>query len=125
MAEHAGLVDRMGQRLLHEAVLSSSACHGGGHGVDVVGRAHRHGVDALAHLVEHLAEIVEPLRLLETPLAGGAQFLVVNSQMATMSPERPASSESLSPLPLMPMLAKAIRSLGDRLWGGLAPAATQ
>jgi hypothetical protein len=35
--------------------------HGAGHGVRVVGRADRDGIDALAHLVEHLAIIVVPL----------------------------------------------------------------
>ena len=38
---------------------------GGGDAVRVVGRADRHGVDVLPHLVEHLAEVVVLLRVFE------------------------------------------------------------
>ena len=44
----------------------------------MVGRAHGHGIDALAHLVEHLSEVVELLGLLEAVLAGGVELAVVD-----------------------------------------------
>ena len=47
----------MRQRLLAVDVLAHLHGHDGGRGVRVVGRADRHGVDLLAHLVEHLAVV--------------------------------------------------------------------
>jgi len=49
----------------------------GGDGVAVIGRADRDGVDLIAHLVEHFAEVMKLLRARE---AGGAgrEVLVVN-----------------------------------------------
>ena len=90
----------------------------------VVGRADGHGVDALLHFVEHFAEIVELLGLGEGDRAA-LRLFSSTSQIATMSPARPASRESLKPLPLRPMLAMAIRSLGERLSLATAPAASQ
>ena len=75
-----------------------------GDGVRVIRRADGDGVDVFAHLVEHLAEIVELLGFREL---GGLLFEVLSSmsQMATMLPWLPAWSVSLSPLPPTPMQA--------------------
>jgi hypothetical protein len=47
------------------------------------------------------------------------------SQMATTSPARPASCESLEPLPPTPTQAKWIFSIAARLSRGAIPPATQ
>ena len=57
VAEEAGLGDRLGQRLLAEAVLAEFHRHGGSDGVRVVGGADGDGVDLLPHLVDHHPEI--------------------------------------------------------------------
>ena len=57
------LLDRPGQRLLAEAVLAHPHGHHAGRGVGVVGRADRHRVDLVAHLLEHLAVVEVLLRL--------------------------------------------------------------
>ena len=63
LPQHAGFVQRLGHRLLDEGVLAHPHAHRSGDGVGVVGRADGHGVDALAHLVEHLAEVEILLRV--------------------------------------------------------------
>ena len=62
LAQHAGLVDRPGQRLLHVDVLAQLHGRLGDHGVGVVGRGDDHAVDILL-LFEHLAIIGVALRL--------------------------------------------------------------
>ena len=49
----------------------------GDHGVRVVGRADHHGVDPVANLVEHPAEVVECLGL-GMALGGLAQVMLVD-----------------------------------------------
>ena len=77
LGQHAGLVQRMRERLLHEAVFAVPHGHGGGQGVDVVRRAHRHGVDALVHLVQQLAEVRE-LPGLGKAISGRGQIIHIN-----------------------------------------------
>ncbi|MCR4415328.1 MAG: hypothetical protein NUV77_23190 [Thermoguttaceae bacterium] len=57
--QRAALVDRMGQGFLAIDVFAAPDGRHGGHGVEVVGRGHHHGVDLLLHRVEHLAEVLE------------------------------------------------------------------
>ena len=54
-----------------------------------------------------------------------SSFLRSTSQMATILPNRPASLESLEPLPLTPTLAMANCSLAALLSLGASPPATQ
>ena len=63
LGHRAAFGDRVGQRLLAVDVLA--VLHGGdrGHGVVMVGRGDHDGVDLFGHLVEHLAEVAELLRL--------------------------------------------------------------
>ena len=50
----------MGQRFLYVNVLAEGHGFGGDDTVGVVGGSHQHGVDALAHVVEHLTVIPVP-----------------------------------------------------------------
>ncbi len=58
-AQLAGFPHVVGQRLLRVDVLADLDRHHGGDGVGVIGRGDGDGVDLLAHLVEHLAEVGE------------------------------------------------------------------
>ena len=78
LGHQPGLVDRVRQRLLAEAVLAHPHGHQRGRGVGVVGRADGHRVDALAHLVEHLAEVGVALGLGKPLLAGVVQRAFVD-----------------------------------------------
>ncbi len=122
LAQAAGFVDRVRQRLLREAVLAQLHGHGAGRGVRVVGRADGDGVDALAHLVEHLAEVVDTSWPRANFWPALSSVLSSMSQMATMLPRLPASAESLWPLPPTPMQAKLILFVGQAAEGRLRAA---
>ena len=99
LAQHAGFVERLGHRLLHEGVLAQLHAHRRGHRVAVVGRADGDRVDALAHLVEHLAEVVILLRRLRPasrPRRRGARRRCRRSRPPR--PARPASCRVAGPL---------------------------
>ena len=76
LAHHAGLVDRVRQRLLAVDVLAHLHGHDRGRGVRVVGRADGDGVDLLAHLREHLAEVVVLLGVGEARRLGVQRVVV-------------------------------------------------
>ena len=57
VGEQAGLIDGVGQRLLHIDVLAHGDGVGGHDGMRVVGGCYEDGIDALAHLVVHAAEV--------------------------------------------------------------------
>src|SRR5262249_43767328 len=59
-AHESRFLDRPGERLLTEAMFAHTHRHDARRGVAMVGRAHRHGVDLIADLLEHVA-IVEVL----------------------------------------------------------------
>ena len=63
LAHQAGLVRRVGQRLLAVDVLPHPHRHQGGGGVGVVGGADHHGVDLWTHLFEQLPEVAVRLRV--------------------------------------------------------------
>ena len=67
----------MRERLLAVDVLAQVERGLGDHGVRMVGRRDDHGVDPIANLVEHPAEVVERLRL-GMALGGLAQAVLVN-----------------------------------------------
>ena len=69
LAQGPRFVERAGQRLLAEDVLAGADGGGRDDRVGVVGRGHDDGVDLLAHLVEHLAEVAIDLRAGSPPAA--------------------------------------------------------
>ena len=87
----AGFVDRVRQRLLAIDVLAHLASPSiAADGVRVVGRADGDRVDLVAHLVEHLAEVVELALALGNLAAFVFKVLSSMSQMATTLPTWPA-----------------------------------
>ncbi len=76
LPQHAGFINRVRQRLLHEGVFLHPHRHGRRGGMTVVGRAHGHRVDALLHFLEHLAKIVVLLGLGEGDRSGVEVILI-------------------------------------------------
>ena len=58
LGEGAGFVDIVGERLLHVDVLAQLHGGQGNHGVVVVGRGHRYGIEILALLIEQLPPVL-------------------------------------------------------------------
>ena len=63
LTHEAGFLDRLDERLLAEAVFAHLHGADGGDAVMMVRGGNGHGVDVLAHLVEHFAVILELLEL--------------------------------------------------------------
>ena len=61
LGQQAGLIYRVGQRLLAIHVLAHGQRFGRDDGMGVVGRSHQDRIDALAHFIIHLAVIIIPL----------------------------------------------------------------
>ena len=78
LAHGPGLEHGVGQRLLTVDVLAQLHRRHGGDGVGVIGRADGDGVDRFVHVVEHLAKVVVPFRLLELLEPLGVQPVVVD-----------------------------------------------
>ena len=113
LGEQPGLVDAMGERLLHVDVLAALDGRQGDHGMRVIGRGHDHGVDVLL-LVEHDAEIRVTLgpRILGEGLGGVIRHRRRRGPRCSRSRRR---ARLLLPMPPTPTPAMFSFSLGEVL----------
>ena len=120
---HAGLVDRVGQRLLAIDVLAPLHGRDAGQGVGVLGGADGHRVDVL--LVEHLAPVGVGLGL-GMPLGGLGQVVVIHvAQGDDVLAGRGHGRMLACPRLCTPMMPTFSFSLGDRLGAVAHVPATQ
>ena len=108
----AAFGDRVGQRLLAVDVLALLHGRDGRDRVVMVGRGDHHGVDPLVQLVEHLAEVAEPLGLGIVLEAPGRRSPSPHRTGRRCYCLRPRSRTSPRPMPPTPMPAIFSFSLG-------------
>ena len=113
LGQLAAFVQRVRERLLAIDVLAGANRGHRGHGVNVIGRADRDGVDVLRLLVEHLAKILVAPRLRKRAETSRPPRCSSTSHSATMlAPFVACVAMSPPPMPPAPMPATFTRSLG-------------